>query len=113
MARRRRRDLPDGFFHVGARGAGQIRIYRDDDDRRFFLALLGYVVRRFGWTCHAFCLMGNHYHLVVETTCEQLSDGMRWLNGVYAQSFDGKYSRWGHLFGERFFSRSIDDEAHL
>jgi putative transposase len=113
MARQRRSDLPDGFFHVTARGAGRIRIYRHAEDRRFFLQQLAYVIRRFEWRCHAFCLMGNHYHLVLETSREQLSEGMRWLNGVYAQSFNGKYGRWGHLFGERFWSGSIDSEERL
>ena len=60
--------LPDGLFHATARGAGQIAIYRDDDDRRAFLGLLSWVVHDFRWTCHGFCLMTNHYHLVIEAT---------------------------------------------
>jgi putative transposase len=103
--------LPEyAVFHATARGAGRIAIYREDDDRRFFLALLADAVSRFGWSCHAFCLMTNHYHLVVEAFREALSDGMQQLNGVYAQSFNAKYKRWGHLFGERFWCRPVHEE---
>jgi putative transposase len=103
--------LPEyAVFHATARGAGRIAIYREDDDRRFFLALLADAVSRFGWSFHAFCLMTNHYHLVVEAFREALSDGMQRLNGVYAQSFNGNYGRWGHLFGERFWCRPVQEE---
>jgi REP element-mobilizing transposase RayT len=99
------------IFHVTARGAGRIPIYRDDADRRWFLLLLADAVRDFGWTCHAFCLMTNHYHLVIEAFRQALSDGMQMVNGDYAQGFNGKYERWGHLFGERFWCRPIDDDG--
>ena len=96
MARMPRYVLPEyAVFHATARGAGRIAIYREDDDRRFFLALLADAVSRFGWSFHAFCLMTNHYHLVVEAFREALSDGMQHLNGVYAQSFNARYERWG------------------
>jgi putative transposase len=68
-------------------------IYRDDDDRRVFLGLLGLAVERYEWTCQSFCLMTNHYHLVIDTTCEYLSEGLRLLNGQYAQGFKLKYTR--------------------
>ncbi len=111
MARLPRYVFPDyAIFHVTARGAGKISIYRDDHDRHRFLALLGDAVRSFDWTTHAFCLMTNHYHLVVEALLESLSDGMQHVNGVYAQSFNGKYGRWGHLFGERFWCRPVDED---
>ena len=103
MARRPRSELPArGIFHVGARGAGKIPIFLDDEDRRFFLVLLAAAVVAYDWRCYAFCLMGNHYHVVVETRREQLSAGMQLLNGDHAQTFNLKYGRWGHLFGERF-----------
>ena len=96
--------FPDyAIFHVTTRGAGQIPIYREDDDRRSFLVLLGDAVQRYGLLCHAFCLMTNHYHLVVEGFRDKLSSGQQRLNGAYAQGFNGKYKRWGHLFGERFW----------
>jgi len=106
--------MPDeGIFHVGARGAGRIPIFLDDDDRRLFLALFAHVVVRFDWRCYAFCLMGNHYHLIVDARREQLSAGMQVLNGVHAQTFNGRYRRWGHLFGERFWSQAIVTEEQL
>jgi len=84
-------------------------IYHDDNDRRNFLSLLVLVVQNYEWTCQAFCLMTNHYHLVLDTTQVNLSDGMQVLNGDYAQGFNGKYGRWGHLFGDRFWSRSLHE----
>jgi len=111
MARVPRYELPEyAVFHATARGAGRISIYREDDDRLWFLALLADTVDRFHWTVHAFCLMTNHYHFVVEAVRDDLSDGMQRVNGVYAQSFNGKYRRWGHLFGERFWCRAVDEE---
>ena len=103
--------LPEyAIFHVTARGAGRMPIYRDDDDRRPSSALLADAVRRFDWSCHAFCLMTNHYHLVVESIRAALSAGMQLLNGIYAQSFNGKYDRWGHVFGDRFWCRPLDED---
>ena len=88
-------------------------IYHDDEDRLFFLRLFLRVVRECTWECYALCLMTNHFHLVVETERESLSDGMHWLNGTYALAFNRKYKRWGHLFGERFGSRVIEGEDSL
>jgi putative transposase len=87
--------LPDGLFHATARGVAKMPIYRDDDDRLVFLGLLATATEGFEWTCHAFCLMTNHYHLVLDATRENLSDGFQVLNGCYAQGFNGKYKRWG------------------
>src|SRR6266508_5918650 len=93
MARIPRYVFPEyAIFHVTARGAGRIAIYREDDDRRAFLALFAQAVGTFGWSCHAFCLMTNHYHLVIECFRQGLSDGMQRLNGIYAQSFNEKYT---------------------
>jgi REP-associated tyrosine transposase len=103
---------PEGLYHVTARGAGQIEIFRDDDDRRTFLALLGKTALREEWACHAYCLMGNHYHLLVETLLERLSAGLQWLNTVYARGFNDRHGRWGHLFGERFSCWVVESDAH-
>jgi putative transposase len=106
-----RYELPEyAIFHVTARGAGRIAIYREDDDRRAFLALFAAVTTKFEWSCHAFCLMTNHYHLVVECFLQALSGGLQRLNGVYAQSFNAKHARWGHLFGERFWCKPVDED---
>src|SRR5438477_4394445 len=113
MARLPRCCLPDGIFHVTTRGVDGCWIYRDDGDRLVFLYLLSLAAERFRWTVHALCLMGNHYHLVLECKVKDLSDGFRLLNGRYAQGFNEKYGRRGHLFGDRFCSRVIADEAYL
>jgi putative transposase len=113
MARLRRSDLPDGVFHVTARGVAGTAVFRDDEDRRRFLHLLGRAVERHDWTCHAFCLMGTHYHLVVQATRDDVSAGIQWLNGTYAQSFNRRHERWGHLFGARFGSWVVDRDEHL
>ena len=113
MARLLRRDLPDGTYHVTTRGVDGTAIFRDDSDRLEFLRLLAEVVARFAWRCHAFCLMDNHYHLVVETSRADLSRGVKRLNGVYAQRFNRRHVRRGHLFGDRFWSSLIASEEHL
>ena len=91
----------------------QAPIFVDDVDRLAFLRLLHDVVARRRWTCHAFCLMGTHYHLVVETELRQLSTGLHRLNGVYAQLFNRRHRRTGHLFGDRFHAWLVTDEQHL
>lgn len=112
MARMRRSDLPDGEFHLTAAGAGGADIFVQDLDRLEFLHALGIVIDRFGWRLVAYCLMGTHYHLMVETPSACLSPGMRWLNGVYATGFNKRYGRRGHLFGARYDARAILDEMH-
>jgi putative transposase len=102
-----------GIYHVTARGVARCSIAYDDEDRRLFLALLGETVRRDGWDCHVFCLMPNHYHVVVATELWRLSAGARRLNGVYARAFNERHTRSGHLFGDRFAAFAIRDDAHL
>ena len=114
MARAPRHLLPEtGLFHLTARGAGGIRIARDADDGRLFLALLGRVARRGDWAIDAFCLMGTHYHVVCTGRRDDISQAMHRLNGRYAQLFNERYERRGHLFGARFSSRLIETEAHF
>jgi putative transposase len=113
VARPLRSDLPDGIYHVTTRGVDGAAIVRSDDDRQIFVARLFEVVGRFRWRWHAFCLMDTHYHLVVETTRVALSAGVRRLNGVYAQGFNGRHGRSGHLFGDRFAARLIESERYL
>jgi REP element-mobilizing transposase RayT len=102
-----------GIYHVTTRGVARHAIPRDDDDRRLFLALLAKVTLRADWDSHVFCLMPNHYHLVVETHRDLLSWGLYRLNGVYAQAFNERHERSGHLFGDRFAAFAIHDEKHL
>ncbi len=88
-------------------------IFVDDDDFTLFLAFLKRVVDRFAWNVHALCLMTNHYHLVLETTRAHVSAGMHRLNTLYATGFNAKYGRSGHVFGDRFALRVVEDESHL
>ena len=101
MARILRSTLPDGYFHVYTRGVADTSIFRDDEDRRWFLALFLNAARRSAWELHTLCLMTTHYHVVLQSTRAHLSAGMQWLNGLYAQSFNRRYDREGHLFGAR------------
>jgi len=100
-------------YHVTARGNAREPIFFDDEDRQSFLTILGSVVNRFNWLCHAYCLMGNHYHLLIETPDGNLSRGMRQLNGVYTQKVNRRYSRVGHLFQGRFKSILVDKGSYL
>ncbi len=114
MARIPRSALADGrFFHVYARGVDRMEIFRDDDDRLEFLELLAITTRRHRWRCHAFCLMDSHVHLVLDSVLDRVSRGMHLLLGRYAQYFNRRYGRWGHLFGDRFGARLIADEDYL
>lgn len=101
------------MFHVTSRGVNQTSIFRGDDDRRVFVGVLGRTARSWSWESHAYCLMGNHFHLVVEAAREDLSFGMQRLNGIYAQGFNACYGRVGHLFQNRFASRLVEDELAL
>ena len=113
MPRIPRNQLEDGFFHVTSRGAGGAHIFIADLDRLDFLHLLDATATGSRWRRHAHCLLGTHYHLVIEATRAALSAGMQRLNGVYALRFNRRHGRKGHLFGERFSSYVIRDEAHL
>jgi putative transposase len=113
MARPPRLEVPDGIFHTWTRGNERRNIYRDDEDFRRFLKLLGRAVARYRWRLLAYCLMRNHHHLLVQTPEPNLSLGMRQLNGVYAQSFNRRHDRVGHLFQGRFGAKLIQDDEHL
>lgn len=90
-----------------------MRIYRGDADRERFLLLLEGIVRRRAWRCHAYCLMDNHYHLLVETTEAGLGVGMQWLNGTYAQSYNRGGGRSAHLFQGRYHATLVERDAHF
>jgi putative transposase len=113
MPRIARSQLDDGYFHVTARGSTGTAIFVDDLDRLDFLDLLRTTADLCGWRLHAHCLMGTHYHLLVESLRVSLSTGMQRLNGVYAMRFNRRHGRRGHLFGDRFSSYVLGDERHL
>jgi REP element-mobilizing transposase RayT len=104
---------PGAMYHVASRGTRRTPIYLDDFDRRFFLRLLRDVVSRNGWICHAYCLMGNHYHLLLTTPQANLSDGMYRLNRLHAVRFNGRHDLVGHVFEGRYFGERIEGAAHL
>ena len=112
MARPLRIEYDGALYHVTSRGNERKPIFRDDGDRELFLATLWQVSERFHWLCHAYCLMGNHYHLVIETPDGNLSKGMRQLNGVYTQAFNRRHHRVGHLFQGRFKGILVQKESH-
>jgi len=101
MPRAPRVVAPGAVYHVSARGNRRQALWADDRDRERFLSLLGRIVARRGWKLHAYCLMPNHYHLVLETPGD-LSLGLRDLNGGYAQWFNRRHGQSGHLFQGRF-----------
>lgn len=113
MPRPPRLQLAGGTYHVTSRGNRRQAIYQDDDDRRRFLALRDRVVCRCGWRLRAYCLMTNHFHLLLETPKPNLSAGMQWLKCNYAAYFNERHSLDGHLFQQRFGSRLIETDEHL
>ncbi len=113
MARALRNAPAGAIFHITARGNRRQPIFLDDRDRQRFLEILTAVVLRFGWRCHAYCLMSNHYHLVVETPKDNLSEGMHRLNFLYAQWTNARHEVDGHLFDGRFRSRIVQSTYQL
>jgi putative transposase len=113
MPRPLRPPISNGLYHVTSRGNRRCEIYRDGADRKHFLALLTNVVERFGWLLHAYCLMSNHYHLVIRTPLANISRGMQRLNSMHAQWFNWRYGCRGHLFQDRFHSVDVEDQSHF
>jgi putative transposase len=112
MARGPRIEVPDGIYHVGARGNRGCRIFADDYERRIFLMLLAKHARRHGWRLHAYVLMTNHYHLLLRLRERGLSDGMRGLNGEFSRFTNKRHRLEGHLFRNRFWSELTESDGH-
>lgn len=113
MARPLRLELPGALYHVTSRGDRREDIYLNDSDRQRWLNLLGEVCTRHNWLCHAYCLMDNHFHIVIETVDGNLSTGMRQLNGVYTQWHNRAHGRVGHVFQGRFKAIIVQRQAYL
>jgi putative transposase len=113
MARPLRIEYDGALYHITSRGNERKPIYRDDEDRNSFLDGLKQVNKRFNWICHTYCLMNNHYHLVIETPDGNLSKGMKQLNGVYTQVFNRRHRRAGHIFQGRYKAIVIEKESYL
>jgi REP element-mobilizing transposase RayT len=110
MARKPRIEFAGAVYHVISRGDRGEAIYQDDEDRRLFLQFLGEVCERTGWLIHAFVVMTNHYHLLLETPEGNLVVGMKWLQGTYTQRFNLRHRLRGHLFQGRYKALLIDGE---
>lgn len=102
-----------GFYHIINRGVEQRIVFQEKEDYDFFIEQLSNLSKNFNITIHNYCLMNNHYHLLIETRDKNLSKFMRQLNGIYAIYFNKKYKRSGHLWQGRFKSWYITDEAYL
>jgi putative transposase len=105
------RDESPGIHHVTCRGNNKRSIFEDTHDRNRFLVMLGRVARRYGWKIHAYCLMENHYHLVIEIDECGMSRGFCELHTGYARSYNKRHGRVNHLFGKRYWSGRLEDDV--
>ncbi len=113
MARPLRVEYAGAVYHVTSRGNERKPIYKEETDRKLFLDILYQANKRLNIICHAYCLMDNHYHLIIETPEGNLSAGMRQLNGVYTLMFNKKHNRVGHIFQGRYKAILIQKDSHL
>jgi REP element-mobilizing transposase RayT len=112
MARKLRVEYPGAVYHVMNRGDRREPIFRDDKDRVLFLETLAECCGKTGWEVHALCLMGNHFHLVVETPQGNLVAGMKWLLGTYTGRFNRRHKLFGHLFSGRYKALIVDGSGN-
>ncbi len=113
MPRPLRPQIENATYHVTSRGNRRADIYLDASDRRYFFNVLTQVAAKHSWSIHAYCLMSNHYHLVVKTFEPSISRGMQRLNSIYAQWFNWRYGECGHVFQGRFYSDLVETDAHF
>ncbi|MBI4660776.1 MAG: transposase, partial [Verrucomicrobia bacterium] len=109
MPRPLRVEFAGAIYHLMNRGDRREPIFLDDEDRKSFLHTLGEACAKTGWQVHAYCLMGNHFHLVAETPQPNLVAGMKWLLGTYTGRFNRRHRYFGHLFSGRYKSMVIDE----
>ena len=113
MSRPLRMEYAGALYHVTSRGDRQEDSYEEDADPRLFLSVLGDVCISYNWVCHAYCLMSNHYHLVIETPDANLSKGMLQLSGDYTRQFNRAHRRVGHVFQGRYKGIHVENESYL
>jgi putative transposase len=113
MARPLRIEYPGALYHVTSRGNDRGRIFRQDSDKSYFLELFGDIIKRYHWLCHSYCLMDNHYHLIIETPEGNLARGMRQINGIYTQKHNWIYRKTGHVFQGRYKAILVDRDSYL
>ena len=124
MARKLRVQYPDAIYHLMNRGDRREPIFKDDADRKRFLETLAEACVKTQWQVHAYCLMTNHFHLVVETPQANLVPGMKWFLGTFTSRFNRRHRLSGHLFSGRYkclvvdgsgdgYLRTVCDYAHL
>jgi len=113
VGRRRREEFGRGFVHAYTRGNNRSPVFFDEFDYVAWLRILERTVKRFGWACHAYCLMPNHYHLLLESSQNRISAGMRHLNGSFAQRINVRYDRTGHLFEGPYHEELVTDHPYL
>jgi putative transposase len=105
--------VADGIYHIASRGSDHQLLFLFDSDRLGFLDRLAVVVERYELVCIAYCLMGNHYHLLVQTPDGRVSSALQELNGGYSRHFNRVHGKSAHLFRNRFFAQEVEDEAYL
>jgi putative transposase len=113
MSRKPRIEFSGALYHVTTRGNDQRMIFMDDRDREVFLSHFAAIVHELRWRCHTYCLMGNHYHFLVEIDEPNLAAGMCRLNGAYARGFNRRHGRQGHLFERRYHPVLVESEPHF
>jgi putative transposase len=113
MPRPPRPRIENGLYHVTTRGNRRERIFLTRTDGLAFLAILGRVTKRYDWICHHYCLMPNHYHLLIETPRANVDKAMHGLNSGYARWFNAEHDKTGHLFERRYYSVVVESDSHL
>lgn len=112
MPRQLRIEYPGAIYHVMNRGDRREPIFEDDTDRQRFVTTLAEACAKTDWQVHAYCLMNNHFHLVVETPEANLVAGMRWFMSTYTARFNRRHKQFGHLFSGRYKSLIVDGSGN-
>ncbi len=113
MSRQARIRIPDGVYHVTTHGDGDRMVFEEPSEKSRLLYLLAYTAKELDWDMYAWCVMGNHYHLLLRTPKDNLSEGMHHINMSYGEHYNKARGRHGHVFQDRFFSILITEDSHL